>query len=72
MKAIVIMRESGLVDYEDSERVLNGILDYITDHDVSEDDIVEAVHEYIEKQSDNQAEISTKDFFDKLRKEQSG
>ena len=72
VKAIVIMRESGLLEYEDSERVLNGIVDYITDKDYSADDIIEAVHEYIEKQSENQAEISTKDFFEKLRKEQAG
>lgn len=72
VKAIVIMRESGLLEYEDSERVLNGIVDYITDRDISEEDIIEAVHEYIENQSANQAEISTKDFFEKLRKEQAG
>lgn len=72
VKAIVIMRESGLLEYEDSERVLNGIVEYISDHDFSEDDIIEAVHEYIEKQSVNQAEISTKDFFNKLRREQKG
>ena len=72
VKAIVIMRESGFLEYEDSERVINGIVDYITDKDYSEDDIIEAVHEYIEKQSENQAEISTKDFFEKLRKEQEG
>lgn len=72
VKAIVIMRESGLLEYEDSERVLNGIVEYITDHDFSEDDIIEAIHEYIEKQSDAQSEISTKDFFEKLRKEQTG
>lgn len=72
VKAIEIMRESGLVEYEDSERVLNGIIDYVTTNDFDSDDIIQAIHEYIEKQSQNQAEISTKDFFNKLRKEQAG
>ena len=75
VKAIISMRESGLLDYEDSERVLNGILDYIVDigeKDFSPDMIIDEIHHYIEKQSKNQAEISTKDFFEKLRKEQTG
>lgn len=75
VKAIITMRESGLLDYEDSERVLNGILDYIVDigeKSFNSDIIVDAIHEYIESQSKNQAEIATKDFFEKLRKEQAG
>lgn len=72
IKAIVTMRESGLLEYEDSERVLNGILDYITEKDFTPDVIIDKIHDYIENQSKNQAEISTKDFFEKLRKEQSG
>lgn len=73
VKAITSMRESGLMEYEDSERVLNGILDYIVDIDekgYDPDKIVDEIHTYIENQSKNQAEISTKDFFEKLRKEQ--
>lgn len=75
VKAIISMRESGLLDYEDSERVLNGILDYIVDiggKNFSPDMIIDEIQQYIEKQSKNQAEISTKDFFEKLRKEQTG
>lgn len=75
VKAITSMRESGLLEYEDSERVLNGILDYIVDigeKDFSPDMIIDEIQHYIEKQSKNQAEISTKDFFEKLRKEQAG
>lgn len=70
VKAIITMRESGLLEYEDSERVLNGILDYITEKDFEPDIIVDEIRTYIEKQAKNQAEISTKDFFEKLRKEQ--
>lgn len=75
VKAIVTMRESCLLEYEDSERVLNGILDYIVDigeKGFDPDKIVDEIHDYIEKQAKNQAEISTKDFFEKLRKEQAG
>lgn len=74
VKAIVTMRESGLLEYEDSERVLNGILDYITDigeKGFDPDIIVDEIQNYIENQSKHQAEIATKDFFEKLRKEQS-
>ena len=73
VKAIVTMRESGLLEYEDSERVLNGILDYIVvigENDFSPEMIIDEIHHYIENQSKNQSEISTKDFFEKLRKEQ--
>ena len=75
VKAIVTMRESGLVEYEDSERVLNGILDYIVDigeNVFNPDMIIDKIQQYIENQAKNQAEISTKDFFEKLRKEQTG
>lgn len=72
VKAIVTMRESGLLEYEDSERVLNGILDYITEKDFDPDIIVDEIRTYIENQAQNQSEISTKDFFNKLRKEQAG
>lgn len=75
LNAIRTMRESGLLDYEDSERVLNGILDYITDigeKGFDPDIIVDEIENYIENQSQNQAEISTKDFFNKLRREQKG
>lgn len=75
LKAIASMRESGLLEYEDSERVLNGILDYIVDigeKNFNPDMIVDEIHEYIENQAKNQAEIATKDFFEKLRKEQDG
>lgn len=75
VKAIVTMRESGLLEYEDSERVLNGILDYIVDIGEKGFDpeiIVDEIHDYIENQAKNQTEISTKDFFEKLRKEQAG
>lgn len=74
VKAIVTMRESGLLEYEDSERVLNGILDYIVDigKGCDPDIIGNEIHDYIENQAKNQAEISTKDFFEKLRKEQAG
>ena len=75
VKAIVTMRESGLVEYEDSERVLNGIMDYIVDigeKGFDPDIIVDEIHKYIENQAKNQTEISTKDFFEKLRKEQAG
>lgn len=74
VKAIVTMRESGLLEYEDSERVLNGIMDYIVDigeKGFDPDIIVDEIENYIENQAKNQAEISTKDFFEKLRKEQS-
>ena len=73
VKAIVTMRESGLLEYEDSERVLNGILNYITDigeKGFDPDMIVDEIQNYIETQAKNQAEISTKNFFEKLRKEQ--
>lgn len=75
VKAISTMRESGLLEYEDSERVLNGILDYIVDigeKGFDPDIIVDEIHYYIENQAKNQSEISTKDFFEKLRKEQAG
>ena len=75
VKAIVTMRESGLLEYQDSERVLNGILDYIVDigeKNFNPEMIIDEIHQYIEKQSKNQAEISTKEFFEKLRKEQAG
>ena len=75
VKAIVTMRESGLLEYEDSERVLNGILDYIVDigeNDFNPEMIIDEIRRYIENQSAGQAEISTKDFFNKLRKEQQG
>ena len=75
VKAIVAMRESGLLEYEDSERVLNGILDYIVDigeKNFSPEIIIDEIRDYIENQGANQAEISTKDFFNKLRKEQNG
>ena len=75
VKAIVTMRESGLLEYEDSERVLNGILDYIVDigeKDFSPEIIIDEIRYYIENQATNQSEISTKDFFNKLRKEQKG
>lgn len=75
VKAIVTMRESGLLEYEDSERVLNGILDYIVDigeKGFDPDIIVGEIQNYIENQAKNQAEISTKDFFNKLREEQAG
>lgn len=75
VKAIVSMRESGLLEYEDSERVLNGILDYIVDigeKGFDPDIIVNEMQNYIENQAKNQAEISTKDFFNKLREEQTG
>lgn len=72
VKAIEIMRESGLVEYEDSERVLTGIIDYVTTKDFDSDDIIQSIHDYIDKQSQRQLEISTKDFFEKLRKEQLG
>lgn len=75
VKAIVAMRESGLMEYEDSERVLNGILDYIVGiggKGFDPDIIVDEIHDYIENQAKNQAEISTKHFFEKLRKEQAG
>lgn len=72
IKAINTMRESGLLEYEDSERVLTGILDYITEKDFNPDMIIDEIHDYIENQSKNQAEILTKDFFEKLRKEQAG
>ena len=74
VNAVISMRESGLVEYEDSERVLNGILDYIVDigEKVFDPDVlVTEIKSYIENQSKNQSEISTKDFFEKLRKEQS-
>ena len=75
VKAIVTMRESGLLEYEDSVRVLNGILDYITDigeKGFDPDMIVDEIKNYLETQAKNQAEISTKNFFEKLRKEQAG
>lgn len=75
VKAIIIMRESGLLEYEDSERVLSGILEYIDDigeQDASPELIIDEVHHYIENQARKQKEISTKDFFEKLRKEQTG
>ena len=75
VKAIVTMRESGLLEYQDSERVLNGILDYIVDigeKGYDPDKIVDEIHTYIENQAKNQAEISSKDFFNKLREEQKG
>lgn len=72
VKSIKIMRESGLLEYEDSERVLTGIIDYVTTKDFDSDDIIQAIQNYIDEQSKNQAEISTKDFFEKLRKEQAG
>ena len=72
VKAIKIMRDSGLLEYEDSERVLNGIIDYVTTNDFDSDDIIQLIQEYIDEQSQNQSEISTKDFFEKLRTEQSG
>lgn len=75
VKAIISMRESGLLEYEDSERVLNGILDYIVDigeKNFTPDMIIDEIRQYIENQSKNQAEISTKDFFNKLRREQKG
>lgn len=75
VKAIETMRDSGLLEYEDSERVLNGILDYIVDigeRDFSPELIIDEIHQYIENQANNQAEISTRDFFNKLRKEQKG
>lgn len=71
VKAIEVMRESGLLEYEDSERVLSGIVDYVTTNDFDSEDIIKAIQDYIYKQSQSQAEISTKDFFEKLRKEQS-
>lgn len=75
LNAIISMRDSGLVEYEDSERVLSGILDYIVD--IGEkvfdpDTLVNEIQTYIENQAKNQSEISTKDFFEKLRKEQAG
>ena len=75
VKAIVTMRESGLLEYEDSERVRNGILDYIDDigeNDFSPEMIIDEIREYIENQSKNQSEISTKEFFNKQREEQAG
>lgn len=72
VSAIKIMRESGLLEYEDSERVLNGIIDYVTTDEFDSDDIIQAIQKYIDEQSQNQSEISTKDFFEKLRKEQTG
>ena len=75
VKTIISMRESGLLEYEDSERVLNGILDYIVDigeKNFTPDMIIDEIQQYIENQSNNQAEISTKDFFEKLRREQVG
>lgn len=75
IKAIMSMRDSGLLEYEDSERVLNGILDYIVDigeKGFDPDIIVDEIHDYIETQAKNQSEISTKDFFEQLRKEQVG
>lgn len=72
LKALEIMRESGLLEYEDSERVLNGILDYITEKDFDPDIIVDEIQNYIENQAKKQAEISTKDFFEKLRGVQAG
>lgn len=75
VKAIVSMRESSLLEYEDSERVLNGILNYIIEigeKAFDPDIIVDEIRDYIENQSKNQSEISTKDFFEKLRKEQKG
>ena len=72
VKTIKIMRESGLLDYEDSERVLNGIVEYVTTNDFDSDDIIQAIQEHINIQSQNQSEISTKDFFNKLREEQKG
>ena len=75
VKAIVTMRESGLLEYEDSERVLNGILEYIVDigeKNFSPDIIIDEIRQYIENQAHNQSEISTKDFFNKLRREQKG
>ena len=75
VKAIVTMRESGLLEYEDSERVLNGILDYIVDigeNDFSPEIIIDEIRHFIENQAANQSEISTKDFFNNLRKEQKG
>ena len=72
VKAIKTMRESGLVEYEDSDRVLNGIIDYVTTNEFDSDNIIQNIQDYIYNQSQNQAEISTKDFFEKLRKEQAG
>lgn len=75
VQAIISMRESGLLEYEDSERVLNGILNYIVDigeKGFDPDIIVDEIHDFIENQAKNQAEISTKGFFEKLRKEQAG
>ena len=72
VNAIKIMRESGLLEYEDSERVLTGVIDYVTTNDFDSDNIIQAIQEYIDEQSQNQAEISTKGFFEKLRKELAG
>ena len=72
VKAIEIMRESGLLEYEDSDRVLTGIVDYVTTNDFDGDNIIQAIHDYIDEQSQNQSEISTKDFFEKIRKDQAG
>lgn len=70
LQTIEIMRESGLLEYEDSDRVLTGIIDYVTTNDFDSDDIIQAIQDYIDNQSQNQAEISTKDFFNKLREVQ--
>lgn len=64
LKAVEIMRESGIIDYDDSDRILTVFADNKNKwKNKSTDELKRIIEKYIEQQSQNQMEISIDDLF---------
>lgn len=71
-KILITMNLSGIREYEDSEQIMQNMINYVNEgNEINVDSMTEYIKGYIEEQAENQDEISTKDLFEKLKKEQS-